>query len=47
VKWAVPTTAVDPYAATLASWPGVDAGGIADIFANLNRFDAHDLGFPG
>lgn len=41
----IPTTAVDQYAATLAAWFGVDAGGIADIFPNLDRFAAADLGF--
>lgn len=41
----IPTTAVDQYAATLARWFGVDAGGIADIFPNLGRFASADLGF--
>ncbi len=41
----IPTTAVDQYAATLASWFGVDAGGIADIFPNLGRFATPNLGF--
>jgi uncharacterized protein (DUF1501 family) len=43
----IPTLAVDQYAATLASWFGVDAGGIADIFPNLGRFDAPNLRFLG
>lgn len=41
----IPTLAVDQYAATLARWFGVDAGGIADIYPNLGRFSAPDLGF--
>jgi len=41
----IPTLAVDQYAATLASWFGVDAGGIADIFPNLGRFSSGNLGF--
>ena len=44
----IPTLAVDQYAATLASWFGVDAAGIADIFPSLPRFTAFggaNLGF--
>lgn len=41
----IPTTAVDQYAATLARWFGVDAGGIAGILPNLGRFGTTDLGF--
>ena len=43
----IPTLAVDQYAATLASWFGVDAGGIADIFPNLGRFSTPNLQFMG
>lgn len=43
----IPTTAVDQYAATLASWFGVGASDIADIFPNLHRFDAANLRFLG
>jgi len=43
----IPTLAVDQYAATLARWFGVDAGGIADLFPNLGRFSAPDLRFLG
>ncbi len=43
----IPTLAVDQYAATLASWFGVNAGGIADLFPNLGRFSAPDLRFMG
>jgi uncharacterized protein (DUF1501 family) len=41
----IPTIAVDQYAATLASWFGVDAGGLNDIFPNLGRFASSNLGF--
>ncbi len=44
----IPTLSVDQYAATLASWFGVDASGLTDIFPNLGRFPAHggaNLGF--
>ncbi len=43
----IPTTSVDQYAATLASWFGVSAGDLADIFPNLHRFDATNLRFLG
>ena len=43
----IPTLAVDQYAATLASWFGVDASGISDIFPNLGRFNAPNLRFLG
>lgn len=43
----IPTTSVDQYAATLASWFGVSATDIADIFPNLHRFDASNLRFLG
>jgi uncharacterized protein (DUF1501 family) len=41
----IPKIAVDQYAATLASWFGVDGGGISDIFPNLGRFPSSNLGF--
>ena len=42
----IPTIAVDQYSATLARWFGVDAGGIADIFPNVGRFNGGgNLGF--
>jgi len=43
----IPTTSVDQYSATLASWFGVDAGGIADLFPNLGRFNQPSLRFMG
>ncbi|HJT98305.1 MAG TPA: DUF1501 domain-containing protein [Rhodanobacteraceae bacterium] len=41
----IPTQAVDQYAATLASWFGVGAGSLNDIFPNLGRFPSSNLGF--
>jgi len=43
----IPTTSVDQYAATCAAWFGVSATDIADIFPNLQRFDASNLRFLG
>jgi uncharacterized protein (DUF1501 family) len=41
----IPTTAVDQYAATLASWFGVDAGGLVIVLPNLTSFAPTTLGF--
>ncbi|MBL0140942.1 MAG: DUF1501 domain-containing protein [Betaproteobacteria bacterium] len=41
----IPTTAVDQYAATLATWFGVGTGELGAIFPNLARFPAANLGF--
>lgn len=43
-RW-IPTTAVDQYAATIATWFGVDAAGIDTVFPNLGRFASPNLGF--
>jgi uncharacterized protein (DUF1501 family) len=43
-RW-IPTTSVDQYAATLASWFGVDPGNLSTIFPNLGRFTSSNLGF--
>ncbi len=43
-RW-IPTTAVDQYAATIATWFGVDAAGINTVFPNLGRFATPNLGF--
>ena len=40
----IPTTGVDPYSATLASWFGVNASGRADIFPNLALYPASNIG---
>lgn len=41
----IPTTSIDQYAATLASWFGVPGTAYADIFPNLSNFDTTNLGF--
>ncbi len=41
----IPTMAVDQYAATLASWFGVDATGLSTVLPNLGNFASKDLGF--
>ena len=43
-RW-IPTTAVDQYAATLASWYGVDSTHLPIVFPNLGRFASSNLGF--
>ena len=43
-RW-IPTTAVDQYAATLATWFGVDSNNLDTVFPNLGRFSSPNLGF--
>jgi uncharacterized protein (DUF1501 family) len=43
-RW-IPTTAVDQYAATLASWFGVGAQGLASVLPNLSSFTPATIGF--
>lgn len=43
-RW-IPTTAIDQYFATLATWFGVDNNNLATIFPNLGRFATGNLGF--
>lgn len=45
-RW-IPTTAVDQYAATLATWFGVSAANLPAIFPNLANFSTSNLGFMG
>jgi uncharacterized protein (DUF1501 family) len=45
-RW-IPTTSVDQYAATLATWFGVSTAELYTIFPNLGRFAAPNLGFMG
>jgi uncharacterized protein (DUF1501 family) len=41
----IPTTSVDEYAATLASWFGVSDNNLPVVLPNLRRFATPDLGF--
>ena len=43
-RW-IPTTAVDQYAATLATWYGLAPADLASVFPNLSRFATPNLGF--
>jgi uncharacterized protein (DUF1501 family) len=43
-RW-IPTTAIDQYFATLATWFGVDPGNLATVFPNIGRFTSSNLGF--
>jgi len=43
-RW-IPTTSVDQYAATMASWFGVNSGDVNLVFPNLKRFATANLGF--
>jgi uncharacterized protein (DUF1501 family) len=45
-RW-IPTTSVDQYAATLASWFGVSATNLPVVLPNIGRFASSDLGFLG
>jgi len=43
-RW-IPTTGVDQYAATLATWFGVSASDLPTVVPNIGSFDSSDLGF--
>ena len=43
-RW-IPTTAIDQYFATIATWFGVDNSNLATVFPNLGRFTTPNLGF--
>ncbi len=45
-RW-IPTTSVDQYSGTLASWYGVSGTDIPVVFQNIGRFDSANLGFLG
>ena len=45
-RW-IPTTSVDEYAATLATWFGVSASNLPVVLPNIGRFAASNLGFMG
>jgi uncharacterized protein (DUF1501 family) len=41
----LPTTSVDQYAATLASWFGVSAGNMSTVLPNIGNYSTTNLGF--
>ena len=41
----IPTTAVEEYGATLATWYGLPSTDLAAVFPNVGRFDTPNLGF--
>jgi uncharacterized protein (DUF1501 family) len=43
-RW-IPTTAIDQYFATLATWFGVDNSNLTTVFPNIGRFASANLGF--
>jgi uncharacterized protein (DUF1501 family) len=43
-RW-IPTTSVDEYAATLATWFGVSAANLPTVLPNIGRFATSNLGF--
>jgi uncharacterized protein (DUF1501 family) len=43
-RW-IPTTSIDQYSATLASWYGLPANQMTTVFPYLNRFSTSNLGF--
>jgi uncharacterized protein (DUF1501 family) len=45
-RW-VPSTSVDEYSATLATWFGVSAGNLPTVLPNIGRFAHPNLGFMG
>jgi uncharacterized protein (DUF1501 family) len=45
-RW-IPSTALDQYAATLATWFGVQTSDLPSIFPNLANFTTNNLGFMG
>ena len=45
-RW-LPSTSVDQYSATLATWFGVSASDLPTVLPNLGRFGSADLGFMG
>jgi len=45
-RW-IPTTSVDQYAATLATWYGLAPSDVPTVFPNLYKFSPQNLGFLG
>jgi uncharacterized protein (DUF1501 family) len=45
-RW-IPTTSVDQYGATVASWFGIPATSLATVFPNFANFRSQKLAFLG
>jgi len=45
-RW-IPSTSVDQYSATLASWFGVSSANLSTVLPNIGRFAQPNLGFMG
>ena len=45
-RW-IPSTSVDEYNATLATWFGVSASNLSTVLPNIGRFAKPNLGFMG
>jgi uncharacterized protein (DUF1501 family) len=45
-RW-IPSTAVDQYGSTLATWFGVSSADLASVFPNIGLYPTADLGFMG
>jgi uncharacterized protein (DUF1501 family) len=43
-RW-IPTTAIDQYFSTIATWFGVDSSNLGMVFPNIGRFSMPNLGF--
>jgi uncharacterized protein (DUF1501 family) len=43
-RW-IPTTSVDEYSATLATWFGVSATNLPTVLPNIGRFSRANVGF--
>ncbi len=43
----IPTTSVEQYAATMATWFGLSAGSLSTVFPYLSNFSSSNLGFLG
>lgn len=43
-RW-IPTTSIEQYGATLASWFGLEASAITSVFPTLGNFQIRDIGF--
>ena len=41
----IPSTSIDQYGATMASWFGVPAGSLPSVFPNIGNFPVNNLGF--